>query len=96
MREGAGAANRSDTFHAVVGHYIGCGWSVERIHEHLQQFPDGIAGRYIGEGRLSARDRPQRQQVPGRALPLLDGWKAPETIVEAAGDAVPGDGSARA
>ena len=54
VREGAAAgANRSDMFHMVVGHYLGCGWSVEQIDEHLQQFPDGIAGRYLGEGRLS-------------------------------------------
>ena len=50
-------------FHTVVGHYLGCGWSVEQIDEHLRQFPDGIAGRYLGEGRLSARDRQERQQV---------------------------------
>ena len=52
VREGAGGANRSDKFHMVVGHYLGCGWSVEQIDEHLRQFPDGIAGRYLGEGRL--------------------------------------------
>ena len=49
VREGAAAgANRSDMFHMVVGHYLGCGWSVEQIDEHLRQFPDGIAGRYLG------------------------------------------------
>jgi hypothetical protein len=46
-------ANRSNTFHAIVGHYLGCGWDVERIVAHLQQFPDGIGARYIGEGRLA-------------------------------------------
>ena len=40
-------------FHTVVGHYVGCGWSVEQILQHLQQFPDGIAGRYLSEGRLT-------------------------------------------
>ena len=40
-------ANRSDMFHTVVGHYLGCGWSVEQILAHLRQFPDGIAGRYL-------------------------------------------------
>jgi AAA domain-containing protein len=46
--------NRSNVFHAVVGHFIGCGWDVERIFEHLQQYPSGIGERYIGEGRLRA------------------------------------------
>jgi hypothetical protein len=54
VREGAAAgANRSDTFHTVVGHYLGCGWNVEQIDELLRQFPEGIAGRYFAEGRLS-------------------------------------------
>ena len=26
--------NRSDVFHTIVGHYLGCGWSVEQILEH--------------------------------------------------------------
>ena len=38
-------ANRSNLFHAVVGHFVGCGWDVARIQEHLQQFPGGIGGR---------------------------------------------------
>ena len=84
MREGAAAgANRSDMFHMVVGHYLGCGWSVEQIDEHLQQFPDGIAGRYLGEGRLSREIARSASKYNDRALPLLDGWKAPEKIVEA-------------
>ena len=84
MREGAAAgANRSDMFHAVVGHYLGCGWSVEQIDEHLRQFPDGIAGRYLGEGRLSREIARSASKYNDRALPLLDGWKAPEIRVEA-------------
>jgi hypothetical protein len=55
IREGASdGANRSNVFHTIVGHLCGCGWSVERIVARLEQFPDGIAGRYIGEGRLSS------------------------------------------
>jgi hypothetical protein len=46
-------ANRSDTFHSIVGHYLGCGWTVEQIIEHLEEFPDGIGNRYIAEGRLA-------------------------------------------
>ena len=80
-----GGANRSDTFHMVVGHYLGCGWSVERIYEHLRQFPDGIAGRYLGEGRLSREIARSASKYADRALPLFDvnGGKAPEKIVEA-------------
>jgi AAA domain len=54
IREGAPeGANRSDTFHGVVGHYLGCSWTVEQIVEHLAEFPDGIGNRYIAEGRLA-------------------------------------------
>jgi hypothetical protein len=54
VREGAPAgANRSDTFHAVVGHYLGCGWRVEQIVALLEQHPDGIGDRYLAEGRLA-------------------------------------------
>ena len=55
VRNGAPAgANRSNLFHTVVGHYVGCGWAAEQILQHLQQFPDGIGGRYLSEGRLSS------------------------------------------
>ena len=74
VREGAPAgANRSDMFHTVVGHYLGCGWSVEQIVEHLQQFPDGIGGRYLAEGRLSREIARSASKYADRALPLLDG-----------------------
>jgi AAA domain len=85
VREGAAAdANRSDMFHTVVGHYLGCGWSIEQIDEHLRQFPNGIAGRYLGEGRLSGEIARSASKYSDRALPLFDvsGWKAPEIIVE--------------
>ena len=42
-------ANRSNVFRPIVGHYLGCGYSVEQIFEHLQQFPAGIEARYIAE-----------------------------------------------
>ena len=45
-------ADRSAVFHTIVGHYLGCGWPVEHIIAHLQQFPDGIGARYIAEDRL--------------------------------------------
>jgi hypothetical protein len=32
VQEGAPeGANRSDTFHGIVGHFLGCGWTVEQI-----------------------------------------------------------------
>jgi hypothetical protein len=53
VRTGAPAgANRSNLFHTVVGHYVGCGWDAKQILEHLHKFPDGIGGRYLSEGRL--------------------------------------------
>jgi hypothetical protein len=53
VREGAPAgANRSDLFHTIVGHYVGCGWQPECILDRLQQYPDGISSRYIRENRL--------------------------------------------
>jgi hypothetical protein len=48
-----GQSIRSEVFHIVVGHYHGCGWSPEQIFAHLEQFPDGVGGRYLAEGRLS-------------------------------------------
>ena len=53
VREGAPAGtNRSDVFHAIVGHYVGCGWDPKRILAHLEQHPEGIGSRYLAEGRL--------------------------------------------
>ena len=40
-------------FHTIVGHYLGCGWDVDQIVAHLEQYPDGIGARYIGENRLA-------------------------------------------
>ena len=70
VREGAlDGANRSDTFHMVVGHFVGCGWTVEQIYEHLQQFPDGIGSRYLAEGRLSREISRSAGKYNARALP---------------------------
>jgi AAA domain len=65
--------NRSDVFHSIVGHYIGCGWSAEQILEHLQQFPDGIGGRYLREDRLHKEIVRSASKYAVRTLPLLDG-----------------------
>jgi hypothetical protein len=82
VQEGApDGANRSDTFHGIVGHFLGCGWSIQRIIEHLEQFPDGIGNRYIAEGRLArevkrsaaafaANDEQQED------APWSNGWQA--------------------
>jgi hypothetical protein len=83
VREGAPASgNRSDTFHMVVGHFVGCGWGVEQIYEHLQQYPDGIGGRYLAEGRLSREIARSAGKYNARALPLFDGWTAPQQPVK--------------
>ena len=72
----AGWRNRSDTFHTIVGHYLGVGWGAEQIFAHLQQFPDGIGGRYLSEGRLSGEIARSANKYAAGALPLSDvnGW----------------------
>jgi hypothetical protein len=91
VREGAPVGkNRSDVFHAIVGHYLGCGWSAERILEHLQQFPDGIGSRYLREARLHREIARSASKYAKPELPLSDngglvnGWavKAPEPSPE--------------
>jgi hypothetical protein len=74
VRAGASAgANRSDVFHSIVGHYVGCGWSVEQILEHLQQFPKGIGSRYLAEHRLHQEIARSAGKYAQCALPLFDG-----------------------
>ena len=76
VRSGAPAgANRSNVFHTVVGHYVGCGWTAEQILQHLQQFPDGIGGRYLSEGRLSSEiARSAGKYAAGTAPLFSNGW----------------------
>jgi hypothetical protein len=84
VRTGAPAgANRSDVFHGIVGHYLGCDWSVERIYDHLQQFPDGIGSRYLREERLAGEIARSASKYAARKLPLfeanggwINGWEA--------------------
>jgi hypothetical protein len=84
VREGPPpGTNRSDVFHMIIGHYVGCSWQPERILEHLQQHPEGIGGRYIREDRLRQEiDRSASKYVKAK-LPLSDGnngwtgWEAP-------------------
>ena len=70
--------NRSDVFHTIVGHYLGCGWSAEQILEHLQQFPDGIGSRYLREDRLRneiARSAGKHAK-PELPVPVTLCWRA--------------------
>jgi AAA domain len=77
VREGAPAgANRSDVFHAIVGHYVGCGWNVDRIVEHLHEHPQGIGGRYLAEDRLRREIERSAEKFAKTELPLFDGWEA--------------------
>ena len=65
-------ANRSNLFHTIVGHYIGCGWSDEQILSHIQQFPNGIGGRYLSEGRLSGEIARSVSKYNAVVLPSVD------------------------
>ena len=77
VREGAPAGtNRSDVFHTIVGHYVGCGWDVDRIFEHLQEHPQGIGGRYLAEDRLRREIERSAEKFGKAKLPLLNGWEA--------------------
>ena len=76
VRTGAPAGeNRSNLFHTVIGHYVGCGWDAEQILQHLQQFPDGIGGRYLSEDRLSGEIARSASKYTADAAPLFrNGW----------------------
>jgi hypothetical protein len=77
VRGGAPAdGNRSNLFHAIVGHYVGCGWDAEQITAHIGQFPDGIGGRYLSEGRLRGEVDRSVGKYNANALPAsgVDGW----------------------
>src|SRR6516165_9892102 len=79
-----GQSIRSEVFHIVVGHYHGCGWTMEQIYEHLAQHPDGVGGRYLAEGRLSGeiarslqrlQEYSRRQQQFGPDRTWTADWK---------------------
>src|SRR5262249_20575449 len=87
VREGAPAGtNRSDVFHAIIGHYVGCGWQAERILEHLQQYPDGIGSRYLREERLGRGGARSVEKDAQLELPLSggnsSGWTGQEVPPE--------------
>jgi hypothetical protein len=83
-----GQSIRSEVFHIVVGHYHGCGWTPEQIYEHLAQYPDGVGGRYLAEGRLSGeitrslqrlQEYSRRQQQFGPDREWTSDWKVRST-----------------
>jgi hypothetical protein len=79
VREGAPAgANRSDVFHAIVGHYVGCGWQPHRIFEHLQPYPSGIGSRYLAEDRLRQEIERSAGKYSKAEPPLFDDWTSRE------------------
>jgi hypothetical protein len=79
VREGAPAgADRSGVFHAVIGHYMGCGWDVDRIFEHLQQHPQGIGGRYLAEDRLRQEIERSAGKYAKAELPQFEAKAPPE------------------
>jgi hypothetical protein len=89
----SGQSIRSEVFHIVVGHYRGCGWSPEQILAHLEQFPDGVGGRYLAEGRLRQeierslqrlQEYSRRQQQFGPDRTWTSDWKVRSTTEPAA------------
>jgi hypothetical protein len=77
VREGPpDGENRSNIFHTIVGHYLGCGWDQEKIFEHLQQFPDGIGKRYLEEERLHGEIERSARKYGDNELPQPNssGW----------------------
>ena len=77
VREGARAgANRSDVFHTIIGHYVGCGWDVDRIFEYLREHSQGIGGRYLAEDRLRREIERSAEKFGNAKLPLFNGWEA--------------------
>ena len=90
VREGAPAgANRSNVFHSVVGHFIGCGWTIDEIVELLEKHPQGIGARYINEGRL--RGGHGRLGEVERSAKAFGGERQQEEEPAAAGDGARAD-----
>jgi hypothetical protein len=97
VRDGPPAGtNRSDVFHSTIGHYVGCGWNAEQILEHLRQFPDGIGGRYLREGRLHSEIVRSASKYAVGTLQLVggnggwvNGWDEKSPQPEILGEAQP-------
>jgi hypothetical protein len=79
VREGPPeGANRSDIFHTIIGHYVGCGWNVDRIFEHLQEHPQGVGGRYLAEDRLRQEIERSAGKFEKLELPQFEAKAPPE------------------
>jgi hypothetical protein len=90
VREGAPAGtNRSDVFHAIVGHYVGCGWDVDHIFKHFQEYPQGVGGRYIAEDRLRQEIERSAGKYAKPELPLFEAKAPPEPEPEQPKDKPP-------
>jgi putative DNA primase/helicase len=77
IRNGAPAGERSELFHGAVWHLASQGHLVDEIERMLAQYPDGIAERYIADGRLrgeverSYRKWQQRNPTQRDDLPVI-------------------------
>jgi hypothetical protein len=87
VREGAPeSVNRSDLFHAIVGHYWAVGWNSDQIAKHFEKYPDGLADKFIFQGRLLTEIGRclDKWQAHRRAQELetsswtSGGWQSPE------------------
>ena len=93
MRTGAPAgANRSKCFTRSSAIMSAAAGAAEQILQHLQQFPDGIGGRYLSEGRLSGEIARSASKYAAGTVPLFsNGWangfeaKAPPPTTGGAG-----------
>ena len=84
IREGTepdadGRSINSNVFHAIVGHYVGMGWSDERITERFQEHPQGIGARYIAGERLAGEVERSANKFRKQAEPQTEAVRAPKT-----------------
>jgi hypothetical protein len=47
---------KSELFHGICWHFAGHGYTIEQIAEIFEDHPDGVARRYVQEGRLIIRE----------------------------------------
>ena len=74
IRGAPAGENRSDTFHAIVGHLFGCARDAAAIAAKLRQHPDGVGARYIAEGRLEQEIARSAKKFAKDALPAFAGF----------------------
>jgi hypothetical protein len=73
-------ADRSSVFHSVVGHFVGVGWSADQLEDLLAQHPNGVAARYITEGRLRQEIERSLNKfgLSEQSADWTSGWVPPE------------------